>query len=52
MTKEQIKELLELLNKFENEPDFEKFFDISEQVIIDDVIDQVKAYKDFIGDDE
>ena len=47
-----LNKLLELLNKFKNEPDFKEFFDISEQFIIDDVIDQVKSYKDFLGDDE
>ena len=48
----QIKDLdklLELLNKFKEEPDYEEF---DEDLLTYDVIHIIEVYKDFLGEDE
>jgi len=43
----ELNELIKLLNKFKNEPDYEEFDD---NFIVDDVIEVIETYKDFLGD--
>lgn len=41
--------LLELLNKFKEEPDYEEF---DEDLLTDEMIHIVEVYKDFLGGDD
>lgn len=47
----ELDKLLELLNKFKEEPDYDEFLDDSEQSAVEDTICAVEGYKDFLGDD-
>lgn len=44
----ELNKLIQLLNKFKNEPDYAEFDD---NFIVDDVIEVIETYKDFLGDD-
>ena len=51
MNIKDLNKLLELLNKFKEERDYENWLEDDEQIAVDDTIEAVKSYKDFLGDD-